>query len=55
MGYPHYSVDCHEYHELVRDFGREPNVGGYIGDSTRGEIEYAEKVGRPIIYLEDVA
>src|SRR5436190_9845481 len=28
------------------------NVGGYIGDSTRSEIEYAEKVGKPIRYLE---
>lgn len=28
------------------------NVGGYIGDSTRAEIAYAEKVGKPIEYLE---
>ena len=28
------------------------NVGGYIGESTRSEIEYAEKIGRPIRYLE---
>lgn len=28
------------------------NVGGYIGDSTRSEVEYAEKIGRPIEYLE---
>ena len=28
------------------------NVGGYIGSSTRSEIEYAEKIGRPIRYLE---
>jgi hypothetical protein len=27
------------------------NVGGYIGESTRGEIEYAEQIGRPIDYL----
>lgn len=31
------------------------NVGSYIGDSTRGEIEYAEKLGRLITYLEPVA
>jgi hypothetical protein len=31
------------------------NVGGYIGDSTRSEIEYAEKIGRPIAYLAPVA
>lgn len=28
------------------------NVGGYIGDSTRGEIAYAELLGKPIRYLE---
>lgn len=31
------------------------NVGGYIGDSTRSEIEYATEIGKPIQYLEDVA
>lgn len=30
------------------------NVGGYIGSSTRGEIEYAEQRGRPVRYLEPV-
>lgn len=30
------------------------NVGGYIGESTRSEIEYAEKLGKPIRYLEPV-
>lgn len=28
------------------------NLGGYIGKSTRKEIEYAEKIGKPITYLE---
>lgn len=28
------------------------NVGGYIGESTRNEIEYAQKIGRPIRFLE---
>lgn len=27
------------------------DVGGYIGDSTRSEIEYAEELGRPVRYL----
>jgi len=136
MSTPHFSVDCHEYHSLVRDFGGDAerptitvlcgstkfgptayreanlqltvaghivltigcdtksdhdldlaaqasdgrtldevktdlddlhkrkidladevlvlNVGGYIGDSTRSEIEYAEKIGRPVRYLEAV-
>jgi hypothetical protein len=30
------------------------NVGGYIGESTRSEIEYAEKTGRPVEYHEAV-
>lgn len=30
------------------------NVGGYIGDSTRGEIAYAESLGKPVRYLETV-
>jgi hypothetical protein len=29
------------------------NVGGYIGDSTRSEIEYAKIHGKVIRYLED--
>lgn len=28
------------------------NVDGYIGDSTRKEIEYAKSLGKPISYLE---
>ncbi len=28
------------------------NVGGYIGSSTRKEIAYAERTGKPIEYLE---
>lgn len=31
------------------------NVGGYIGDSTRSEIEYAEANGKAVNYLEDMA
>lgn len=30
------------------------NVGGNIGDSTRSEIEYAERIGKPVKYLEPV-
>ena len=30
------------------------NVGGYIGSSTRSEIEYATAVGKLISYLEPV-
>lgn len=28
------------------------NVGGYIGESTRSEIDYALKIGKPVKYLE---
>ncbi|MEG0963551.1 MAG: hypothetical protein RSF88_11945 [Lachnospiraceae bacterium] len=28
------------------------NVGGYIGDSTKSEIEYAKKHGKAVSYLE---
>lgn len=30
------------------------NVGGYIGSSTRSEIEYAETTGKAVRYLEPV-
>lgn len=29
------------------------NVGGYIGNSTRSEIEYALKSGKKVCYLEE--
>ncbi len=29
------------------------NVGGYIGSSTRSEIEYAKKTGKDVRYLEE--
>ena len=29
------------------------NVGGYIGDSTRSEIEYAREHGKVVRYLEE--
>ena len=30
------------------------NVGGYIGESTRSEIEYAERNGKGVNYLEAI-
>ena len=30
------------------------NVGGYIGDSTKSEIEYAKKTGKVVRYLEPI-
>ena len=29
------------------------NVNGYIGESTKSEIEYAKSLGKRVIYLED--
>ena len=29
------------------------NPGGYIGSSTRSEIEYAHKTGKKVAYLDD--
>ena len=29
------------------------NVGGYIGESTKSEIEYAKKTGKAVNYLEN--
>ena len=31
------------------------NVGGYIGQSTRSELEYAQALGKPVRYLEQNA
>jgi hypothetical protein len=30
------------------------NIGGYIGESTRREIDYAKRHGKPIRYLEPI-
>lgn len=30
------------------------NVGGYVGESTRREIEYARSNGKDVMYLEEV-
>lgn len=30
------------------------NVDRYIGESTRGKIEYAKQIGKEIIYLENI-
>ena len=31
------------------------NIGGYIGESTRSEIEYAKETGKTVIYTVDAA
>ena len=29
------------------------NVGGYVGESTRSEIEYAKSQGKEVMFMED--
>lgn len=50
-----YKQKADELHKRKIDIADEVfvlNVGGYIGQSTRSEIEYAESIGKPIFYLE---
>jgi hypothetical protein len=28
------------------------NKGGYVGESTRSEIEYAKKTGKPVVFMQ---
>jgi hypothetical protein len=30
------------------------NVGGYIGDSTKSELDYTVKIGKPVVYFEKI-
>lgn len=48
-------ADLDELHKRKIDLADEVlvlNVGGYTGDSTRSEIDYALRRGKPITYLE---
>lgn len=48
-------ADLDELHKRKIDLADEVlvlNVGGYVGDSTRSEIAYAEKLGKRVRYLE---
>lgn len=50
-------ADLDELHKRKIDLADEVfvlNVGGYIGQSTRSEIDYATALGRPIAYLEPI-
>lgn len=38
----------------LADFVRVLNVDRYVGESTRREIEYARRLGKPIVYLEEI-
>lgn len=46
--------DLHRRKIDLADYVLVLNVGGYIGESTRSEIDYAEKLGKPVEYLEGV-
>lgn len=52
---PELKLRLDELHKRKIDLADEVyvlNVGGYIGSSTRGEIEYAESHGKPVLYLD---
>ena len=53
---PLQKIALDELHKRKIDLADEVlvlNVGGYIGESTRSEIEYAEAHNKPIRYLEE--
>ena len=43
----------HLYKIEDADVVRILNIGGYIGESTRRELEYAQRLGKQIEFLED--
>ena len=52
---PEQKIQQDELHKRKIDLADEIfvlNVGGYIGESTRGEIDYAIATGTPVKYLE---
>jgi hypothetical protein len=55
---PEVKIFLDELHKRKIDLADEVfiiNKGGYIGESTRSEIEYAEKHNKPITYMESMA
>lgn len=52
--YKHKADELHKRKIDICDEVHVLNVGGYIGDSTRSEIKYAESIGKPIKYLENI-
>ena len=54
---PEQKIALDDLHKRKIDLADEVlvvNVGGYVGESTRSEIDYAKKHGKPIRYLEEV-
>lgn len=53
---PYEKTKLDELHKRKIDIADEVivlNVGGYVGQSTASEIEYAELAGKPIRWLEE--
>jgi len=53
---PEQKIALDELHKRKIDLADEVlvlNINGYIGESTRSEIEYAEAHKKPLRYLED--
>lgn len=51
-----YKIKADELHKRKIDICDEVhvlNVNGYIGESTRSEINYAYSIGKPVVYLND--
>lgn len=44
--------DLHRRKIVLADAIFVVNVGGYIGESVRAEIAYAERMGKQVMYLE---
>ena len=52
---PEQKIKLDELHKRKIDLADEVlviNVGGYIGESTKGEIAYARRFNKPIRYIE---
>ena len=45
--------ELHKTKIAMSDFVYVINVGGYIGESTKSEIEWAQELGKEILYLEE--
>ncbi|MBV9688400.1 MAG: hypothetical protein JO202_01695 [Ktedonobacteraceae bacterium] len=47
------ALDILHLHKIDEaDLVRILNVGGYLGESTRREIDYAQRLGNPLVFLE---
>lgn len=47
--------ELHKHKIGLADYVYVLNVGGYVGESTRSEIEHARKLGKPIRWLDPIA